>query len=131
MPSKEQTEALKIYCNCLQSAKKRLELIEGITSRRLRIDHESIEAEFACLQLRKTLELIAFASVAARKDVYSQAHADFASHWNAKKLMAKLEKLHPDFYPTPAAVTAPDARGVKKLVPQRWPHKTRQFSRCR
>src|SRR5687767_4269598 len=102
MPSKEQMEAIKVYCNCLQSAKKRLELIEAITSGRLRIDNESIDAEFACLQLRKSLELIAFASIAAHKGVYSQAHADFASHWNAKRLMGKLEKLHPDFYPTPA-----------------------------
>jgi hypothetical protein len=114
--SPEQTHALKTYCNCLQSAKKRLELVDAVTSGRLRIGAEAVDAEFACLQVRRALELIAFASIAAHKDVYSQAHTDFATHWNAKRLLTKLEKLHPDFYPKPAEIVGPDEHGVKKLV---------------
>jgi hypothetical protein len=112
----EQREALTTYCNCLQSAKKRLALVDAVTSGRLRIDHEAVDSEFACLQLRRALELIAFASVAAHKDIYSQAHADFATHWNAKKLLQKLEKLHPDFYPKPVRITEPDSPGPKRLI---------------
>jgi hypothetical protein len=32
-------------------------------------------------------------------------------------LLAKLEKLHPEFYPKPAQIIGPDEQGVKKLVP--------------
>jgi len=113
----EQSDALTTYCNCLQSAKKRLELVEAVTSGRLRIDHESVDAEFACLQLRKALELIAFASVAAHKEIYSQAHADFATHWSAKKLLKKLGNLHPDFYPRPVRIAEPERPGPKHLIP--------------
>lgn len=110
-------EPLRIYCNCLQSAKHRLALVDAITTGALRIAGESIDGEFACLQLRKALELIAFSSIAAQKDVYAAVYADFSKHWNAKKLMNRLEKLHPEFYPVPVAMTGPDARGVKKLAP--------------
>lgn len=110
-------DPLRIYCNCLQSVKHRLALIDAITTGAMRIDIEAIDAEFVCLQLRKSLELVAFASIAAQKDVYSAEYADFSQHWNAKKLMNRLERLHPEFYPTPVLVTGPDERGVKKLVP--------------
>jgi hypothetical protein len=94
---------LRVYCNCLQSAKHRLVLAERIRSGELRIDPnvESYDFEFVLLQIRKALELVAFASIAAHKDIYASAYADFATHWNAKKLLTKLAKLHPDFYPKP------------------------------
>jgi hypothetical protein len=53
------------------------------------------------LHFRKLLELIAFASLVANKDVYSKIHADFFHHWSAKKLLANLERIHPAFYPRP------------------------------
>ncbi len=116
IPSPAQLAASTVYCNCLQSTKARLNLIDRVVSGGLRIENEAIDAEFVCLQLRRVLELLAFASVSANKDIYAQAHNDFATHWNAKRLLQKLEKLHPDFYPQPVRLTAPDARGVKQLV---------------
>jgi hypothetical protein len=104
-------EDLRVYCNCLQSAKLRLALANKIVTGELRIDVDAVDAEFALLQIRKALELIAFAAVAAHKDTYAQEYADFATHWNAKKLLSRLTKLHPDFYPKPISIerTGPKA----------------------
>jgi hypothetical protein len=104
---------LKVYINCLQSAKLRLALVEKLCSGDLTIDHESIDAEFACLQLRKCLELIAFSSVAAHKEIYSQAYADFYTHWKAKGLLERMGKLHAEFYPKPIVVERDGSRTVK------------------
>jgi hypothetical protein len=92
---------LRVYCNCLQSAKHRLALVERIRSGEVSIDPviDAYNLEVTLLQVRKALELIAFASIAAHRDVYAKEYADFATHWNAKKLLARLEKLHPGFYP--------------------------------
>jgi len=53
------------------------------------------------VQLRKALELIAFASLTANKEKYSTAHANFALHWRAKEMLEALEKINPEFYPVP------------------------------
>jgi hypothetical protein len=104
---------LRTYINCIQSAKLRLRLVERIASGALKIDHESIDAEFSCLQIRKCLELIAFSSIAAHKETYADAHADFATHWKPKKLLDKLRRLHPDFYPQPVVVERERGKHVK------------------
>lgn len=109
----EENADLKIYINCLHSAKRRLALIERLTSGELKIDHESIDAEFACLQLRKCLELIAFSSMAAHREIYSQAYADFHTHWKAKRLLERIGKLHGEFYPTPIRIERDGADTVK------------------
>ena len=57
--------------------------------------------EFACLQIRKILELIALASLSANKEEYSKQHANFFKHWRAKAILEAVEKVNPDFYPTP------------------------------
>src|SRR5258708_7730918 len=57
--------------------------------------------EIIALSFRKCVELIVFSSLVAHKDTYSKAHSEFEKHWNAKRLMENLRKLHPDFYPVP------------------------------
>jgi len=55
--------------------------------------------ELIFLQLRKSLELIAFASLAANKDAYAAVFPTFAEDWKAKRILEKIEKINPDFYP--------------------------------
>jgi hypothetical protein len=70
------------------------------------------EAGLVAMHLRKVLELIAFSSLIANKDIYARAHADFSRHWNAKKLLTNLERLHPAFYPRPVrAIKRKDNQG--------------------
>lgn len=104
----------KTYLDCMQSAKLRLRLAESIVDGKVKVGEEAAEMEFACLQIRKCLELIAFASVAAHKDTYAAAHAEFANHWRPLKLLKKLRDLHPDFYPQPVVVQR-EADGIVHL----------------
>jgi len=61
-----------------------------------------LETQF--LQLRKVLEVMAFASLTANQAKYAAAHAKFATHWNAARMLGCLEEINPDFYPMPAVV---------------------------
>jgi hypothetical protein len=63
--------------------------------------YEPTTIESACLQVRKILELIAFGSLIANKDVYSAAYEQFAGHWHAARLLRDLETVNPKFYPNP------------------------------
>ena len=62
---------------------------------------ETFNIELVFVQLRKTLELIAFASLTTNKQKYSAAYANFATHWRVKDTLKALEKINPDFYPVP------------------------------
>jgi hypothetical protein len=56
------------------------------------------------LHLRKTLELIAFASLVANKERYTEVYQDFQKHWNAKRLLSNLHNINVDFYPRPVEI---------------------------
>ena len=110
------TEAITTYCNCMEDVKRRIAVIRTVVSGQSPLGREDYDGELVCLHLRKVLEQIAFASLSAHKDAYAQAHNDFATHWNAKRLLSKLQKVHPGFYPRPVRMEGPDERGVKHLV---------------
>jgi hypothetical protein len=115
MTEQEQHSDLKIYINCLQSAKTRLLLAQRIVSGDLKIGDEAADHEVACLQVRKCLELIAFASIAAHKETYARAQKDFQYQWRTTEILKKIRSLHPKFYPVPVTIENKDAK-VKKLV---------------
>jgi hypothetical protein len=71
------------------------------------------DKELVFLQLRKILELIAFASLTANREKYAAAHSKFSQHWKAKQMLEELAKVNPDFYPLP--IQRPQMRddGVK------------------
>ncbi|HEX7408107.1 MAG TPA: hypothetical protein VF515_10740 [Candidatus Binatia bacterium] len=95
------TEDTVAYCNCMEQVKRRLRLVAAITGGMLKTGDEGADAEFACLQLRKVLELIAFATLAANRERYSQARADVDKEWSAKRILERLARMNPDFYPVP------------------------------
>ncbi|MCP9773824.1 hypothetical protein KBY66_14590 [Synechococcus sp. Tobar12-5m-g] len=55
----------------------------------------------AGLQVRKVLELIAFASLIANVQEYSRQYSEFSKHWNARYMLRDLARINPDFYPQP------------------------------
>lgn len=72
--------------------------------------------ESVCLQLRKVMELIAFGSLVANKDIYSTTYEKFAAHWNARLLLRDLERVNPDFYPKPVVeVPHPNPKVLHQL----------------
>jgi len=106
-----ETPGMQKYATLMQLVKLRIDLVD-----RLMQDKDKLPIvprfEIVALQFRQILELIAFGSLVANEKVYTAAHADFAKEWNAKKLLIKLEKLNPNFYPTPLREVAANIPGV-------------------
>lgn len=105
-----------MYCNCMEEVKLRIAIVLAVVEKGLTVGREDFDGEFVCIQLRKTLELIAFASLTANKERYAEVHADFESHWNAKRLLINLEKIHPHFYPRPIQLDGQNEKGVKHFA---------------
>jgi len=63
----------------MEEIRDRLGLIAAVGEHKISTSVQVFDIELAFLQLRKSLELIAFASLIANKDKYSAAYANFAS----------------------------------------------------
>jgi hypothetical protein len=99
----------------MQEIRDRLGLVDAVGGHTISTSVQVFDIELEYLQIRKCLELIAFASLIANKDKYSAAHANFASHWKAKQMLECIEKLNPDFYPLPVEPPKVLNNGVKHL----------------
>jgi hypothetical protein len=91
----------QIYCRLMAEAKQRLGLVRQLDQGEFSTTRTEFDIELACLNLRRVLELVAFASLAANRAAYSRYHADFHTHWKAAKILSKLESIHPAFFPVP------------------------------
>jgi hypothetical protein len=89
------------YCNLMEEIKLRVSVINSFITGKAHALYEPPTLESAILQLRKTLELIAFGSLIANRDAYSAVHARVSKTWNAGDLLRELETVNPDFYPVP------------------------------
>jgi len=89
------------YCELMEIIKKRIEVVLFFEQRQGSALYVPSTIESVYLQFRKILELIAMASLVANKEVYSREFANFATHWNARKIFESVERLNPDFYPNP------------------------------
>ena len=112
MPTEMLAESMEKYRTLMEGVKLRIALIDKIMTGEHKLPDVPM-LESAALQLRKVLELIAFGSLVANKKAYSAAHANFAGEWNAKKLLAKVGRLNPNFYPTPVKQTRPHIPGIQ------------------
>ena len=104
------------YCNCMEDIKHRLFDVNRILSGYSPMGHEGLDGEVVFLLIRKSLEQMAFSSLIAHKDAYSQIHEDFAKTWRVKKLLERIHAIHPDFYPKPVSFPAVDTGRVKHLL---------------
>jgi len=90
---------IQIYCNYMAEVRTRLGVVADVLSGRIAGGTDFLGTEIVFLQLRKTLELIAFASLAANRAAYSAVHNKFAEHWRVKAILDEIGKLNADFYP--------------------------------
>ncbi|HHQ4477391.1 TPA: hypothetical protein ACSPZR_002147 [Aeromonas veronii] len=73
-----------------------------------------VQVDSAILQIRKAMEAIAFSSIAPSEKRYADRHRHnekaIGDHYHAKKIMASLAAINPDFYPIPLvpAIRQPD-----------------------
>jgi hypothetical protein len=100
------------YAAAMKVIKLRVEVIQLFLSGRREAKYLPTTVETIGLQFRKVFELIALASLAANRSQYSAAYADFASHWQAAKLIKNLRSINPDFYPKPVVEVKTNRPGV-------------------
>jgi hypothetical protein len=92
---------IEIYVKQMGEVRHRLGLVQAVLAGSVRSGHETFDAELIFIQLRKALELIAFGSLCANKQKFSEVYEKFADQWSAKRLFRDLHKVNPNFYPEP------------------------------
>ena len=110
-----ETSLQVIYANMVQKATSRLNAAQGFLSS-YGITKNLPELEAAVLQIRKSLESIALASIAPNKAQYAAFRAmatdspDYTKDYHAGRIFNTLEKINKDFYPVALlpAVRQPD-----------------------
>ena len=73
-----------------------------------------INLESAALQIRKVIECVMHASVVVNIDNISNG---LTKEWDANKLMARIEKINPNYYPQPVKLEI--KQGVKTWAPDK------------
>ncbi len=79
---------------------------------------EIYSLDAAVLQLRKSLEAVAFAAIAPNKSEYESFRAaaekpsDYRKDYNARAILQYLGNINPDFYPTPLLAPTKNAEGI-------------------
>ncbi len=107
------------YCAVMEEIKLRTNVVRFLLSGQGSVMYAASTLESSCLQLRKILELIAFGSLVANKEVYSSAYRGFAKHWNASDLLKLVEKINPHFYPNPIVEVPSDWPDIKRELKRR------------
>lgn len=98
------------YVRAMEDIKRRIDTIKACADGRARLTGPA-RIEFAALQLRMVLEMIALASLAANKELFEQQSMRFEKHWHPKDIIRDLERLNPRFYPIPFRVSKTDEMG--------------------
>lgn len=101
----------------MDQVKQRTHAVETVLAAIHSTAYPATNIEFMCLQIRKILELIALGSLVANKEEYAQQHAKFSEHWRAKAILDSIEKINPNFYPSPGRqIIEPSTRKVIEVV---------------
>lgn len=92
------------YCNLLEELKLRMKAVQDIVNGKVSIasfGHPYFADDFVFLQIRKILEIVAFGSMSSNIELYRKTYEKYATHWRAKDILQKLERINKDFYPLP------------------------------
>ena len=89
------------YADCMEEIKRRTEVINAFLVGKCHALYVQTSAESVALQIRKILELIALASLAANRSEYAKRRREFWKDWRAKSILTTLQKANPHFYPKP------------------------------
>ena len=95
---------LQQYAWCMHAIKHRIDFLAQLLAGnkgQVSTKHLLPDVEVGTVQLRKSLELIAMASITANESEYSAVHETFKKQWNASLIIRDIERINPDFYPKP------------------------------
>lgn len=101
------------YAEVMREIRDRVDVISLYLTGKIGSPFKATTIEAVGLQFRKTFEQIAFSSLIANRDLYSEAYASFAQHWEAAKLIKNLRAINPNFYPVPVINVPPHNTGAK------------------
>lgn len=101
------------YLERMEDLKTRLQIAEAMLDQAQASGPDLAHHDLIVLQLRKILELIAFGSLIANQDQYTATYLNYASHWNAKRLLENLRSINADFYPKPIELVPGTTGAVK------------------
>lgn len=91
----------KKYLSLMWEIDKRIEVLKALCDGEANVLYLKTKIETEALQLRKILELIAYASLIAHKEQYKEVRADIAKDYHANRIISKIETINPNFYPIP------------------------------
>lgn len=100
MPTQADNDAAGLYASIMEEAKLRVLSINTLTNSGLALPHPLLR-ECCFLQLRILCELISLGCLVAHGDIAEAKSAKLRSMWNAGEIVKYLERLHPNFYPSP------------------------------
>ncbi len=93
-----------LYCNQMSEIIWRDALLRRMLSGEVSLGSEAHDYEIFSLNMRKILELIAFSSLISIKAKYKSEYPNFVKHYKAKAILKDVEKIHPNFFPTPGSI---------------------------
>src|ERR1035437_2529629 len=107
--------ALKLYGGLMEEAKVRFYIIDIAVSGRTGLPERGVR-EFCYLQLRMLCEVIALACLTANGNIKETQENNLMKGVYADKIIKRLAKVHPEFYPRPAIDACTPSGGIH-LVP--------------
>jgi hypothetical protein len=105
MPTQKQIEASNLYSAMMEEIKVRIQFIETAIQGRYFMPHGQLVREVSYLQLRLICEMIALSCLVVHGDIKSTQEKRFMKEYDATKIIAGLQDLHPNFYPLPVSAT--------------------------
>ncbi len=112
-----EVELQKIYLNKISEALARLDACNSFLALH-KTANDAYLLDAAVLQVRKAMESLAFAAIAPNKVEYeafrvsAEKPSDYRKDYNARAILQYLDKINPDFYPTPLQAPKKTAEGI-------------------
>src|ERR1700692_4768881 len=100
MPTQNDLDAARVYASVMEEAKFRALSIHTLTCSQIPLS-VSLLREFCFLELRMLCELIALGCLVAHGDIEETKSPALLKSYNVGNIVKGLEKLHPNFYPSP------------------------------
>jgi hypothetical protein len=100
MPTQADLDAAKVYTSIMEEAKFRALSINTLTNSGYALP-VPLQREYCFLQLPMLCELIALGCLVAHGDIEETKSSSLQKEYRAGEIVKCLEKLHPNFYPSP------------------------------
>lgn len=94
-------DVLLRYSSMMDEVMLRIKSIESIINQTSSTGYRQTDGEYICLQVRKILELIAFANMVSNMNLYADTYRKIERHYKAHLILEYIKKINPRYYPLP------------------------------